>query len=135
MSNLERNNEDLAEYGFIVTRSTLLAAAGIDKDAFTKDSAVTKVSGVSYNKGENLDKIFETSGENFFFTAVVYGIPETMYQDKLVVRPYVVYGETVVYGDAMENSIYDVALKLKDSEYYNEYKDAIDNILAGNPIA
>ena len=87
------------------------------------------------NHDANVDKIFETSGGNIFFTAVVYGIPSTMYKDTLVVRPYVAYGDTVVYGDAVENSIYNVALKLKDSEYYDEYKDAVDNILAGNPIA
>jgi len=136
VNSFTRGNEGLTEYGFVVTRSVLLTEAGVSKNDFTLESDVAKVKGVSYGKvdGKDVDRIFETKGNETFFTAVVYNIPANMYTDVVVVRPYVKIGETVNYGDAMSASIYEVAQKLKTSENYENYKTVVDKILAGEEI-
>ena len=108
-----------AEYGFIVTRASLLEKAGIDANAFTKDSDVTKVSGVSYNAVDGIDKVYAETEYRVDFTGVIIGMPGTKanYMEDLVVRPYVEYDGVTTYGDAMVRSVYDTALALRAADY------------------
>ena len=138
---LVRNNKDLAEYGYIVSRQTILTTLGVEKSDFTmENTALTKgthyVQGVSYGKvdGKDVDRVFEQTATETYFTAVVYNIPSNMYDDVIVVRPYVKIGETVTYGDAMSASIYEVAERLKASDKYVDFKEAVDKILAGEEL-
>ncbi len=138
---LVRENADLAEYGYIVTRQTILTTLGVEKSDFTMENInLTKgthyVQGVSYGTvgDKKVDRIFETKENETFFTAVVYNIPANMYKDVIVVRPYVKIGENVTYGEAMSASIYEVAERLKASDKYESFKDAVDKILAGEEL-
>ncbi len=138
VANFERENESLSEYGFIVTRESLLTAAGIEDDDFTLDSEVTKVQGANYDKANGVDKVFEENGALTFFTAAVYNIPAANYGDNLVVRPYMVTGSTTTYGEPMTNNILAVATSIKNSDAYEslaeDYKEAIDKIIAGEEL-
>ncbi len=120
------------KYGFVVTRKALLDAAGLEGNALTLDADVKKSVGQAYVKDTNLDKIFETDSANVYFTAVIYNIPVSAYNDVLVVRPYAVKGEYTVYGEPVARSIYEVAKAIKDGGY-NGLDDAeklkVDEIL------
>ena len=138
---LLRDDKDLVEYGYIVTRQTILTTLGVEKSDFTMENTnLTKgthyVQGVSYGTvgDKKVDRIFETKENETFFTAVVYNIPSNMYKDVIVVRPYVKIGENVTYGEAMSASIYEVAERLKASDKYESFKDAVDKILAGEEL-
>jgi len=135
VSTVERNNENLTEYGFIVTLKDLLGDTDVNEFNHTTD--VTKVEGKNYDTANNVDKIFEQNGNNFFFTAVVYNIPAGQYDTDLVVRPYTVVDGEYVYGDAMVNNIKAVAQKLVGSERYNEdesFKAAVDKFVANEAV-
>jgi len=132
-----RNDSELVEYGFIVTRKVILDNLGIaaesfdmtiDTDAYVK--GITK----GVDNGKEVDRIFAKEGINTFITAVVYNVPADKYSDVLVVRPFVTVGDETVYGNVMQASILEVAQKLKTSENYENYKTVVDKILAGEEI-
>ena len=111
-------DEDVAEYGFIVTRKELLG----DKE-LTHDCGVTYVTGTSYNNVKKTDTIYALDSEtgDVTFTAVLIGTPETKegYTSEFVVRSYVKVGASYFYGDTHSDSIYETAKRLgeTDSEY------------------
>lgn len=116
-----KTDEKTTEYGFIVTRSTLLGDKNDDYLTF-EQTDVKYVSGVSYGtvNGERVDKIFSEDTYNLYFTAAITGIKadKGSYMEDLVVRPYIIKhdGETI-YGSAMRRSVYDVAVALKANGY------------------
>ena len=121
----EQQRNDLAEYGFIVTRKTILDGKNLAETDLTFDlPSNTYVSGTSYDKANNIDKIYAqekiegSDFNNFFFTGVVTGIPENKYDDKLVVRPYSKTADgTYFYGDISVASVLDVIKKIRDGGY------------------
>ncbi len=108
--------EAASEYGFVVARKAALTTAGVASADFTFESEVTKASGKCYVKGE-IDKIFDTEGANIFFTAVLYNIPTSAYEDVIVARPYVKKGDLTVYGEPVEKSVYGVACDIRNADY------------------
>ena len=124
-----RNEAD--EYGYVVALAT--SFADNDYTTLTLDNdSIKKVSGVSYIKHGNTDKIYidartETSAAKdafgdaaldeygIYFTGVVTGIPELKeaYTAKLVIRAYVKVGDAYYYGTPKVNSVYDAALVVK----------------------
>ncbi len=136
VSSLERSSDAVTEYGFIVARKVALDTAGITPEDFTAESSVKYSKGVAYGTvdGESVDKIFETVEGRTFFTAVVYNIPADKYAEDIVVKPYIVKDEEIIYGTAMVNNIKSVAESLKASENYELYKDAVDKIIAGEKL-
>ena len=110
--------ENATEYGFVIARKGALTDAGLEAAGLTLDANVKKTSGSAYVKN-GVDKIFAIENGNIFFTAVLYNIPEQAYEDVLVARPYLKSGDLVVYGDAVERSIYRVAKDIKDGGYKN----------------
>lgn len=136
VSAYEREHEDLKEYGFIVTRKAVLDEAEVSEWSFTQESGVKFAKGAAYGNvnGKDIDKIFATENGRTFYTAVIYNIPADKYDDDLVVRPYIVLGDEVVYGNPMVNNIKAIAQAIKDSADYETYKDAVDKILAGEQL-
>jgi len=120
------------EYGFVIARKSALTEASLESDALTLDADVKKATGKAYVKG-GIDKIFSTDASNVYFTAVLYNVPASAYEDTLVCRPYVKKGEAFVYGTPIEKSVYGVAVAIKNANYNNldEYgKQKIDEIIA-----
>jgi len=136
VSNLERSDATVTEYGFIVARKSTLDAADVTPENFTAESGVKFSKGVAYGTvdGESVDKIFEATGGQTFFTAVVYNIPADKYTEDIVVKPYIVKDGETIYGTAMVNNIKAVAEALKKTDNYELYKDAVDKIIAGEEL-
>ncbi len=142
------------EYGFIVTRKALLGSYDISELAFngnntsttgTTANGVPYVSGAAYIKDSGIDKIYSTDGdafeelslgEGYYFTVVVHNIPEAQasYSEKLVARPYLKTSTGIAYGEAVERSIYEVALAIRKAGYPGIVLDVdievIDRIIA-----
>ena len=130
-------DEMTTEYGYIVTRSSLLG--GKDPSYLTLDQTDIKyVTGVSYgydkNLQKNVDRIYSIENDYTFFTAVVYGVQNTKeaYSENIIARPYIKYNGEVIYGKPMSRSVLDTAKSLRDSGYkdLDEYAISyINNIL------
>lgn len=124
-----------AEYGFIVA---LKSAVGDNELTF--DSGIKYASGAAYiSDGENsVDKVYSLSDDGVNFTGVLINIPKSKNKSVFVARPYVKFvsgGETVVlYGSAVERSLYQVALAVSQSDEYNNLSDeeklVIDGMIA-----
>ena len=116
-------SDDVAEYGFIVTRSELL----YDKN-LTHNSDVLYVSGAAYNNVTKKDIIYNVDSEigDIMFTAVLTNIPETKegFMTTFVVRSYVKVGSSYFYGDVHSDSVYEAAKRYGETD--NEY---IKNII------
>lgn len=123
-----KEDANTTEYGFIVTRKSLLVS--VAPNEFTKESGVTYVSGVSYNKADGTDKIYAEDDYRVDFTGVITGMPASKanYTEELVVRPYVVYNGVTTYGDAMVRSVYDTALALRAADYLDMDEDGIAEV-------
>lgn len=139
VSRVTRENKSLTEYGFIVTRKVSLEAKGVALNEFTMNNEKMTglyVKGVSYGveNGKHVDRIFNMTDTDVFFTAAVYNIPSNMYHDVVVVRPFVKMNDSVLYGEAMSASIYEVAQRLKKSDDYEDYKEIIEKIEKGEEI-
>ena len=111
-----------AEYGFIITLEKHLGEK--DASVLTIDSDIKKVTGVSYGydpKAEkDVDRIYEIEGNNIFFTAAVYGMPETKesYSENIVVRPYLKDADGKYhYAEPIIRSVIDVAIAIRDGGY------------------
>ena len=64
---------------------------------------------------------------------MLYDIPEASYKTELTMRPYLVSGGNIYYGNAITRSIYQVACDVRDNGYkgLNEAGRAyIDSIIA-----
>ena len=123
-----KSDAKTTEYGFIVTRSTLLGDKDDDYLTF-EQTDVKYVSGVSYGtvNGEHVDKIFSEDTYNLYFTAAITGIKadKGSYMEDLVVRPYIKHDGETIYGSAMRRSVYDVAVALKANGYTDLDEKAI----------
>lgn len=101
------------EYGFVVSRKDILG-----ENELTLDTEV-KVTGVGYNKAQNIDVVFEQNDEYHTFTGVVRNIPVKHYKTDLVCKTYTkisVDGEQfVVYGEPVVGNVYDTAKKLLET--------------------
>ena len=102
------------EYGFVVSRKDILG-----ENELTLDTEV-KVTGVGYNKAQNIDVVFEQNDEYHTFTGVVKNIPVKHYATDLVCKTYTkisVDGEQfVVYGEPVVGNVYDTAKKLLETD-------------------
>ena len=102
------------EYGFVVSRKDILG-----ENELTLDTEV-KVTGVGYNKAQNIDVVFEQNDEYHTFTGVVRNIPVKHYKTDLVCKTYTkisVDGEQfVVYGEPVVGNVYDTAKKLLETD-------------------
>jgi hypothetical protein len=112
------------EYGFIVTLEKHLGT--IAADSVTVDSNIKKLIGVSYGYDskidKNVDRIYEIEDNNIFFTAALYGMPETdeAYRQKIVVRPYLKDKDgNYYYAQTIIRSVLDVAIAIRDGGYTN----------------
>ncbi len=120
--------DDTVEYGFIVARSDILGGKEL-----THGTDVTYVTGVSYNNALKTDIIYGVNEENgdISFTGVMINIPENKaaLTTKLTVRSFVKVGCSYFYGDTHEDSIYDAAKRLgnTDSEYVKKIIDICES--------
>ena len=115
-------DEKTTEYGYIVTRASLLGTRDAEYLTF-EQTDVKYVSGVSYgydtNSKQNVDRVFERKDDDTFFTAVIYGIKseKAAYEEEIVVRPYIKYDGETLYGEPMSRSVLSVAKALRDGGY------------------
>lgn len=108
-------------YGWIVTRKTLIDAASLTNDTFTIENADAKSlnyrKGYAYGNGVTTPIIYNEDDTSVYFTAVLYGIPENMYNDVLVARPFTVVDGTTYYGDAVSATVNEIATKIAEGGY------------------
>lgn len=104
IANADKEKEAVSEYGFIVAREKHLTAKNAELTHEFKLDGTTPlyVTGVSFNRAEGIDKVFDKDGTNCYFTGVCVNIPtETAatVKENLVARPYmaVKIGEKTVY--------------------------------------
>ena len=138
------------EYGYMVAvensavtdyESNLVFAAGQER---TENSVLTN-NGISFLCAANFDKatgkdiVYSTTDENLpaekskgnggvYFTGVMTGIPQSGYTKVLVVRPYIVVGDSIFYGTIYKRSLYEVAKAFSESEGYTG-NSTIDEII------
>lgn len=123
------------EYGYITTVESahnalpadyVLNMALVDAGKAVKDEA--------YIKGTDVDTFWNVEDDKTIVTAVVTNVPMTKegVTTNIVIRPYYMVGEFVVYGEPMTRTVYEVALNIKenDAETYAKYQEYIDEILA-----
>ena len=140
MSDEARANANLTEYGWIVALADTLGTSELTHQFKADNGKTAYVTGKSYCKAENVDKIYETEEGYTIFTAVVTGVP-VQYADKyLVVRPYSVVGGAYVYGESRITSPREVGQKIYNkwveagadendiNDDYIKYKDYIDTL-------
>ena len=123
-----KNSDKTTEYGFLVTRESLLAGESAENLTFEQNK-IKYVSGVSCGTvdGEKVDYVYSSDSYNVMFTAAVHGLPETeeAYREKLVVRPYIKYDGKNVYGSPMYRSVLSVAKAIRDGGYDKLNDDGI----------
>lgn len=135
------------EYGFIVTRKSILDTIGktandlkFDLTAEGYETSKLYASGVAYQKDDEgnvlVDKQYDVDTKgNVTYTAVCTGIPKASYSESIVSRPYIriaMYGKVVTaYGKAVTSSMKEAAQAVKDAggAAYEDNKAAIDDIL------
>ncbi len=135
------------EYGFIVTRKSVLDTIGktandlkFDLTAEGYETSKLYASGVAYQKDDEgnvlVDKQYDVDTKgNVTYTAVCTGIPKASYSESIVSRPYIriaMYGKVVTaYGKAVTSSMKEAAQAVKDAggAAYEDNKAAIDDIL------
>jgi len=123
----------VSEYGYITTVESaynalpadyVLNMALVDEGKAVKD--------VAYNA--NTDIFWNVEDDKTIVTAVVTNVPMTKegVTTNIVIRPYYMVGEFVVYGEPMTRTVYEVALNIKenDADTYAKYQKYIDEILA-----
>ena len=151
------------EYGFLVTRKSLLGENANDtlkvwisdgsevwdteeKTLGLTEEGVTFVAGRAWKNDGSVDLIYDNvggtkldeesikNGEAIGITAVLTGITDKRCGEVFVVRPYVKIAGSYFYGEARENSYYNVAKVLRGSAAYDslteEQKAEIDNVIA-----
>ena len=137
------------EYGFLVTRKTLLGENASDTlkvwiddsgvevwEDSTKTVGLTKnevvfVAGRAWISDGSVDLVYDNAGgtklgedsiqngKAIGITAVLTGITEDRYEEVFVVRPYAKIFGSYYYGEAHENSYYAVAQLLRGSASYD----------------
>ena len=113
--------ETSTSYGWVIAREVSLSSAGITNAAFTYEAATEKsvavLRGVNYGEGRVEALNFNEDSVNVYFTAMLYNIPDNMYEDKLVARPFAVVDGITYYGAPLSRSVYDVAKSLRDGGF------------------
>lgn len=135
------------EYGFIVTRKSILDTIGktandlkFDLTAEGYETSKLYASGIAYQKDDEgnvlVDKQYDVDTKgNVTYTAVCTGIPKASYSESIVSRPYIriaMHGKVVTsYGKAVTSSMKEAAQSVKDAggAAYEDNKAAIDDIL------
>lgn len=135
------------EYGFIVTRKSVLDTIGktandlkFDLTAEGYETSKLYASGVAYQKDDEgnvlVDKQYDVDTKgNVTYTAVCTGIPKASYSESIISRPYIriaMHGKVVTsYGKAVTSSMKEAAQAVKDAggAAYEDNKAAIDDIL------
>ena len=129
------------EYGFVIARKNIIP--NVEDVVF---GAENTVHGIAYAKGTNRDIVYIDAsesteeakrlfGENAFdvngwyFTGVLKGVPmeASALQEDLVARTYYKIGDKYYYGDAIFDSIYKVAERVRDS--YQEIPEYIQQVI------
>lgn len=115
MASLEK--EIVAEstsYGWIIARANSIKGASLKNSELTYEVALEKsipvLRGCNFGEGRQEALNYSEDDVNVYFTALLYNIPDTMYKDVLVARPFAVVGDTTYYGAPVARSIYDVQL-------------------------
>ena len=104
------------DYGWVVARQTKIEEAGLGLTDLTLDQTAFSIA-VGYGREESVDikNFFEETDEYKYFTGVVYNIPEDMYDDVIVARPFVKVDGEVVYGNPIAKSIKEVLQALANA--------------------
>ena len=130
------DDELATEIGFIVTRNCFLNSKGITADAFYLDSDVKMVKKAAKETvdGNTVFNYFNVTDETMCFSGVFVGIDEEHYNEVIVAKPYVIYDDSVYYGDAIVKSFYEIAKLYTDNQKnYDalsyEHQRKIDDII------
>lgn len=139
-----------AEYGYLVALkddsvsdyNTALVFADGER---TEGVAVTNEFGVKYlfaanyikdskdiiysENGDFLPENLSMGDDGVYFTAVMTNIPEQAYNKQLVVRPYIVIGGKLFYGNVVSKSLYEAAVEQKNRADYTE-NELVETIIA-----
>ncbi len=110
---------ETVEYGFIVTRQSLLDAAGLTGDDLVFDGKVAYASGAAYSTDLDIDKIFEETETEVIYTGVFVGIPATddNFREDIVARPYAKTADGTFYGDYACQNLLEVAQTIRDTDF------------------
>lgn len=119
------NGYVLKEYGTLVMNDA-------NRNKYPMIKGGEKVlSGVSYGvdeKGNKVDKIYETVSGRNRFTSVLVGLPAEQYKTEFAFRGYAILEkngvQTVIYGPVVAKSIYNLAQQFLDAGIYAEGSDA-----------
>lgn len=136
MASLSTEEQSKASaYGWIVTRNALTGALGIANADFTIENADAKGlnyrKGYAYGGGVTTPIIFNEDDTTVYFTAVLYGIPDNMYNDILIARPFTVIDGTTYYGEVTSASVNSIVTKIAEGGYVgltDAQKEYIKNI-------
>ncbi len=131
----QATDENTTEYGFLVTRKVFLDGDRLSNNDLVLDCKVYYIKAVAKGvvDGEYVDKFFEKTDYELFFTGFVHGIDSRRYEEIIVVRPYAVNDGAVYYGVPAEFSLYSAAKELKGGSSYDELsqqqRDVVDSII------
>lgn len=129
IANTAKANATVTEYGFVIALERDITKYGKQLNLdFPK-----KVMGSAYVDGSK-DVIYDVDSNDTFFTAVLYNIPTTAYNVKLVAKTFTklsVDGKTfVVYGEPITASPYQIAKAIKKvNDLDDDAKAFIDGII------
>ncbi len=128
---LESEKYEITEYGYIVSLEDSLTSAD---EELTFDMSGKYVTGVAYNKAEEINKVFDSSGDlNHIISGVFYGVPEAAYTKSIVARSYTKIkingADYTVYGENTAFSVYGVAKELENVDMSSEAKEIINSII------
>ena len=107
--------------------------------AVTNQFDVKYLFAANYTKGSK-DFIYSENGDflpdnlsmgddGVYFTAVMTNIPEQAYNKQLVIRPYIVIGGKILYGNVVSKSLYEAAVEQKNRADYTE-NELVEKIIA-----
>ena len=138
------------EYGYMVAfkddsisdyNTALVFADGERTEgvAVTNQFDVKYLFAANYTKGSK-DFIYSENGDflpdnlsmgddGVYFTAVMTNIPEQAYNKQLVIRPYIVIGGKIFYGNVVSKSLYEAAVEQKNRADYTE-NELVEKIIA-----
>ena len=115
----------LKEYGTLA-----MIDANREKYPMVKGGEKT-ISGMAYGTSEDgtrMDAIYETVNERYRFTSVLTGLPSEQYKTDFAFRGYLILEkdgkEQIIYGPVVAKSIYNLAVRLIDMQYYETGSDA-----------
>lgn len=129
IANTAKVNSTVTEYGFVIALERDITKYGKQLNLdFPK-----KAMGSAYVEGSK-DVIYDVDSNDTFFTAVLYNIPSTAYNVKLVAKTFTklsVDGKTfVVYGEPITASPYQIAKAIKKvNDLDDDAKAFIDGII------